>query len=65
MVLEAAGLQKINVIKVVRELTQLGLKEAKDRVDAAPKEILQSIAREAADDAAGRLRAVGATVVVS
>lgn len=64
VVLEAAGAQKINVIKVVRELTHLGLKDAKDWVDAAPKPVLQAVAREAADDAAERLRAVGATVSI-
>ena len=64
VVLKAAGEQKINVIKVVREVTNLGLKEAKDLVDGAPKPLLEKVAKEAADDAKAKLEAAGATVTV-
>jgi large subunit ribosomal protein L7/L12 len=63
--LEAAGEKKINVIKTVREITKLGLKEAKDFVDAAPNVLFEAVTKDAADDAAERLRAVGAEVTVS
>src|SRR3954452_5452739 len=56
------GANKINVIKVVRELTGLGLKEAKDLVEAAPKAVKESVPKEEADSAAGKLREAGATV---
>ena len=56
------GANKINVIKVVRELTGLGLKEAKDLVEAAPKAVKESVPKDEADTAAGKLREVGATV---
>ena len=59
------GGNKINVIKVVREVTSLGLKEAKDLVEAAPKSVLEAVARDAADAAAGKLRDAGATVDVT
>lgn len=62
VVLTAAGDQKIQVIKVVRELTGLGLKEAKDLVDAAPKPIKEGVAREDADKMKQALEAVGAKV---
>ena len=62
IVLKEAGANKINVIKVVRELTGLGLKEAKDLVEAAPKAVKESVPKEEADTAAGKLREVGATV---
>ena len=58
------GANKINVITVVRELTGLGLKEAKDLVEAAPKPIKESVPKEEADSAAGKLREAGATVDV-
>ena len=58
------GANKINVIKVVRELTGLGLKEAKDLVEAAPKAVREGVPREEADAAAGKLRDAGATVDV-
>jgi large subunit ribosomal protein L7/L12 len=64
VVLQAAGDSKINVIKAVREITQLGLKEAKDLVDAAPKPVLENVSREDAEKAASRLREAGATVEV-
>jgi large subunit ribosomal protein L7/L12 len=65
VVLKDFGAKKIEVIKVVRELTNLGLKEAKDLVEAAPKPVLEGVAKDAADAAAGKLREAGATVDVS
>jgi large subunit ribosomal protein L7/L12 len=65
VVLQDFGAKKIEVIKVVRELTSLGLKEAKDLVEAAPKPVLEAVAKDAADAAAGKLRAAGATVDVA
>jgi large subunit ribosomal protein L7/L12 len=62
VVLKDFGAKKIEVIKVVRELTSLGLKEAKDLVEAAPKPVLEGVAKDAADAAAGKLRDAGATV---
>ena len=64
VVLEAAGDKKINVIKEVRALTSLGLKEAKDLVEAAPKPILEKVDKAAADKAKEALEAAGATVTV-
>lgn len=64
VVLESAGAKKIQVIKVVRELTNLGLKEAKDLVDGAPKAVKEGIAKEDAEAAKAKLEEVGATVVV-
>ncbi|MBC2932743.1 50S ribosomal protein L7/L12 [Nocardioides sp. zg-1228] len=64
VVLEAAGDKKINVIKEVRALTSLGLKEAKDLVEAAPKTILENVDKAAADKAKEALEAAGATVTV-
>ncbi|MFZ3499718.1 50S ribosomal protein L7/L12 [Streptomyces sp. 5.8] len=64
VILTAAGDKKIQVIKVVRELTSLGLKEAKDLVDGAPKPVLEKVAKEAADKAAETLKAAGASVEV-
>jgi len=60
--LTAVGDSKINVIKAVREVTQLGLKEAKDLVDAAPKPVLENVSKEDADKAAAKLKEAGATV---
>ena len=65
VVLKAAGDKKIQVIKDVRTHTGLGLKEAKDLVEAAPKPVLEAVARDAADAAAGKLRDAGATVDVA
>jgi len=62
--LAAVGESKINVIKAVREITQLGLREAKDLVDAAPKNVLENVSKEDADKAAARLREAGATAEV-
>lgn len=64
VVLEAAGDKKIQVIKEVRALTSLGLKEAKDLVDAAPKAVLEGVSKEAADKAVAALEGAGATVTV-
>jgi large subunit ribosomal protein L7/L12 len=64
VVLEAAGDKKINVIKEVRALTSLGLKEAKDLVEAAPKPILEGVPKDAADKAKEALEGAGATVTV-
>jgi large subunit ribosomal protein L7/L12 len=64
VVLTAAGAQKIQVIKVVRELTSLGLKEAKDLVDAAPKPVLEKATKDAAEAAKAKLVEAGATVEV-
>ena len=60
--LKEAGAKKIQVIKVVRELTGLGLKEAKDLVEAAPKAVLEKANKDAADKAREALEAAGATV---
>ncbi|MEW2519826.1 50S ribosomal protein L7/L12 [Actinacidiphila alni] len=64
VILTAAGDKKIQVIKVVRELTSLGLKEAKDLVDGAPKPVLEKVAKDAADKAAESLKGAGASVEV-
>ena len=64
VVLNAAGDKKIQVIKVVRELTGLGLKEAKDLVDGAPKPVKEKIAKAEAADMKKKLEEVGATVEV-
>jgi large subunit ribosomal protein L7/L12 len=60
VILKAAGLAKIAVIKVVRELTGLGLKEAKDLVDGAPKAVKENVSKEEADAAAAKLKEAGA-----
>jgi large subunit ribosomal protein L7/L12 len=62
VVLEAAGDKKIQVIKEVRSLTSLGLKEAKDLVEAAPKAVLEKVNKETADKAREALEAAGASV---
>ena len=64
VVLNAAGEKKIQVIKVVRELTGLGLKEAKDLVDGAPKAVKEKVAKAEAADMKKKLEEVGATVEV-
>ena len=64
VVLEGFGSNKIAVIKVVRELTGLGLKEAKDAVDGAPKTLLEAVNKEKADEAKAKLEEAGATVTV-
>jgi large subunit ribosomal protein L7/L12 len=62
VVLTAVGEKKIQIIKVVRELTNLGLKEAKDVVDAAPKAVLEHVSKEDAEKAKAKLESEGATV---
>ena len=62
VILEAAGDKKIQVIKEVRTLTSLGLKEAKDLVDGAPKPVLEGVNKETADKAKAALEGAGATV---
>ena len=65
VILESAGEKKIGVIKVVREIVSgLGLKEAKDLVDGAPKAVLEKVNKDAAEDAKGKLEAAGAKVTV-
>jgi large subunit ribosomal protein L7/L12 len=65
VILTGAGDKKIQVIKVVRELTSLGLKEAKDLVDGTPKPVLEKVNKEQADKAAEALKGAGASVVVA
>jgi large subunit ribosomal protein L7/L12 len=64
VMLNAAGAQKINVIKAVREITQLGLKEAKALVDEAPKPVVENVPRDRADEVANKLKEAGADVEV-
>ena len=64
VVLKAAGASKLNVIKVVRELTGLGLKDAKDLVEGAPKTIKEAVAKDEAEKIAEQLKAAGAEVEV-
>jgi large subunit ribosomal protein L7/L12 len=64
VILKDAGAKKINVIKVVRQLTNLGLKEAKDLVESAPAPVLQAVSKDAANDAKKLFEAEGAAVEV-
>ncbi|GAA4514593.1 50S ribosomal protein L7/L12 [Brevibacterium yomogidense] len=64
VILEAAGDKKVPVIKEVRGLTSLGLKEAKDLVDSAPKAVVEGVSKEAADKAKEALEGAGATVTL-
>jgi large subunit ribosomal protein L7/L12 len=64
VILQAAGGNKINVIKVVREITALGLKEAKDLVESAPKAVKEGVSKEEAEAARAKLADAGATVEV-
>jgi large subunit ribosomal protein L7/L12 len=64
VILESVGDKKIQVIKEVRALTSLGLKEAKDLVDSAPKAVLEGVAKDAADKAKEQLEGAGATVTL-
>jgi large subunit ribosomal protein L7/L12 len=64
VVLKSAGASKLNVIKVVRELTGLGLKDAKDLVEGAPKTIKEAVSKEEAEKVAEQLKAAGAEVEV-
>lgn len=65
VVLKAAGANKLNVVKVVKDLTGLGLKEAKDLVDGAPKPIKEGVAKAEADDIANKLKEAGAEVEIA
>lgn len=64
VILNAAGEKKVNVIKVVRELTALGLKEAKDLVDSAPAAVKEKISKQEADEIKAKLEEAGASVTV-
>ena len=64
VILKAAGASKLNVIKVVRELTGLGLKDAKDLVESAPKTVKEAVAKDEAEKIAEQLKAAGAEVEV-
>jgi len=64
VILKAAGASKLNVVKIVKDLTSLGLKEAKDLVDGAPKPIKEGVDRATADDIAAKLKEAGADVEV-
>ncbi len=64
VILKEVGPKKIEVIKVVRQLTNLGLKEAKDLVEAAPRPVLEGVSKEVAQDAKAKLEAVGAVVEI-
>jgi large subunit ribosomal protein L7/L12 len=64
VILEAAGEKKINVIKVVREVTSLGLKEAKDLVEAAPTKVKEGITKQEAEDVKKKFEDAGATVKI-
>ncbi|MBM7601734.1 large subunit ribosomal protein L7/L12 [Virgibacillus halotolerans] len=64
VVLEAAGDSKIKVVKAVREITGLGLKDAKDMVDNAPKAIKEAVSKEDAEEVKGKLEEAGASVTV-
>ena len=65
VVLKAAGANKLNVVKVVKDITGLGLKEAKDLVDGAPKPIKEGVAKGEADDIANKLKEAGAEVEIA
>lgn len=64
VILASAGEKKINVIKVVREITGLGLKEAKDLVDGAPKPVREKVTKEEAESAKAKLEEVGASIEI-
>ena len=64
VVITAVGEKKVNVIKVVREITTLGLKEAKDLVDAAPKAVKEKISKQEAEEVKAKLTEAGATVQI-
>jgi len=65
VILKAAGASKLNVVKVVKDLTGLGLKEAKDLVDGAPKPIKEGVDKATADDIANKLKEAGAEVEIA
>jgi len=64
VILKSAGASKLNVVKIVKDLTGLGLKEAKDLVDGAPKAVKEGVSRAEADEVAGKLKEAGAEVEV-
>ena len=64
VVLESFGSKKIQVIKVIRQITSLGLKEAKELVDKAPSPVREAVGKEEAEDIKSKLEEVGATVIV-
>jgi large subunit ribosomal protein L7/L12 len=64
VILQNAGDKKINVIKVVREITKLGLKEAKDLVDGAPKLVVEKVSKEEAESVKKKLEEVGASIEI-
>lgn len=64
VILKAAGANKLAIVKIVKELTGLGLKEAKDLVDGAPKAVKEGVSRAEADEVAGKLKEAGAEVEV-
>ncbi len=64
VILKAAGANKLNVVKIVKELTGLGLKEAKDLVDGAPKPVKEGVAKAEADELAAKLKDAGAEVEI-
>ena len=64
VILISAGASKLNVVKIVKDLTGLGLKEAKDLVDGAPKAIKEGVSKAEADEVAGKLKEAGAEVEV-
>ena len=64
VILKSAGASKLNVVKVVKDLTGLGLKEAKELVDGAPKAVKEGVSKAEADDIAGKLKEAGAEVEV-
>ena len=64
VILKSAGASKLNVVKIVKDLTGLGLKEAKDLVDGAPKAIKEGVSKAEADEVAGKLKEAGAEVEV-
>src|SRR5438309_1091032 len=65
VVLKAAGANKLNVVKIVKELTGLGLKEAKDLVDGAPKPVKEGVDKGTAEDLAAKLKEAGAEVEIA
>jgi large subunit ribosomal protein L7/L12 len=65
VILKAAGASKLNVVKIVKDLTGLGLKEAKDLVDGAPKPIKEGVDRATADEIANKLKEAGADVEIA
>src|SRR3954466_8281537 len=65
VILKSAGASKLNVVKIVKDLTGLGLKEAKDLVDGAPKPVKEGVSKAEADEIAGKLKEAGADVEVA